>query len=56
MLVIGKASEQVEGTYDDSRLEDLKVLLLQGIEHFGADKFNNETAGKTGVKKRMGFP
>ena len=34
----------------------LKVPLLQGVEQSGADKLNIETTGKTGVKKRMGFP
>ena len=34
----------------------LKVPLLQGVEQSWADKLNIETTGKTGVKKRMGFP
>ena len=53
---ICRTSEQVERTFDDSRLEDLMVLLLQCVEQSGADKLNNEPVGKTGVKKRVGFP
>ena len=39
---IWTTSEQVERTYDDSRLEGLKVPLLQGVEQSGADMSNNE--------------
>ena len=53
---VGEASEQVERTNEDCQLEGLKVLPSQDVEQFGADKLNNETAGKTGVKKRTGSP
>ena len=46
----------MERTNEDCQLEGLKVLPSQDVEQFGADKLNNETAGKTGVKKRTGSP
>ena len=44
----------MERANEDSHLEGLKVVPPQDVEQIRADKLNNETAGKAGIKKRMG--